>query len=186
MDWLWGTIYSATNGWTPDQSTVDYAAGFGDTLSFGITDKIRDWNGTNYVVDKCSGAYSAGEWTGIAYGFALGGALGLRAAGGRAAGMEFSHWIPSRARHLRIFQNRLGRWILRTGNRLNGNYVTAARHYLHDPFRYPRGWRDLGPRFPALIRQFDRLPNVLKGLIAGGAAAGVGASQSGGGKCGCN
>ena len=62
MDWLWGAIYNATGGATVPQGVVDAAAGFGDALSFGLTDKIRDWNGTNGAVDKCSSAYSGGEF----------------------------------------------------------------------------------------------------------------------------
>ena len=62
MDWLWGAIYNATGGATVPQGVVDAAAGFGDALSFGLTDKIRDWNGTNSGVDKCSSAYGAGEF----------------------------------------------------------------------------------------------------------------------------
>jgi RHS repeat-associated protein len=44
----------------------NYSAGFGDTLSFGLTNWVREKMGTNDVVDKCSGAYSAGEWSGYA------------------------------------------------------------------------------------------------------------------------
>jgi hypothetical protein len=39
-------------------------AGFGDAASFGLTDEIRDWMGTNDVVDKCSGWYTAGKIAG--------------------------------------------------------------------------------------------------------------------------
>ena len=53
---------------------VNGAAGFGDDLSFGITDKIRDAMGTNDVVDKCSKSYAGGEAAGMAVGLAFGGA----------------------------------------------------------------------------------------------------------------
>ena len=56
------------------QGLVDFSAGFGDTLSFGLTDWVRDQMGTNGVVDKCSGAYSGGEWSGIGLSLAFGGA----------------------------------------------------------------------------------------------------------------
>src|SRR5690606_9864149 len=75
MDWLWGAIYEGTGGWSPDQSTVDFAAGFGDTLSLGGTDWIRDKLGLNDSINKCSSAYGAGEWAGIGLGTALGGAV---------------------------------------------------------------------------------------------------------------
>lgn len=164
---------------------VDGAAGFGDTISFGITDKIRDWMGTNGAVNKCSGAYSAGEWAGIGYGFAAGGLAGWRAAGQKAAGKEFSHWVPDRAKNWRGSNNKYGRRFLRNGNKWNGNYVTNQRHYKHDRYRYSKKkgeWRDWGPKWPKPIQQFDRIPNVYKGGAAGGGAAGSSAAGDG---CGC-
>ena len=41
-------------------------------------------------------------------------------------------------------------------------------------FRYPRGWRDLGEKWPAWLRQLDRIRNIFKG--ASGGAAGAAAS----------
>ena len=143
--WAWGDPLP--------QGVVDAAAGFGDTISFGATDVIRDWRGTNGAVDKSSGEYSGGQWAGVAYGFAAGGAAGWQAAGRKAAGKEFSHWIPNR------FGGPRTKW--------NGNYVTPQRHYFHDPYRYPRGWRDLGPKWHPILQQLDRLPNVYKGMILG-------------------
>jgi len=140
------------------------SAGFGDTISFGATNWVRDKLGSNSAVDTCSSAYSAGEWAGIAHGVASGGAAGWRAAGQKAAGKEFSHWIPNRMGGPR------SNW--------NGNYVTPQRHYYHDPHRYPPGWRDLGPRWPWPARQFDRIPNTYKGAGAGGGAAAASAAGS--------
>ncbi len=109
------------------QGVVDFSAGFGDTLSFNLTNYVRDQMGTNGVVDKCSKTYTAGQVSGIALTTALGGAAGLEAAGARAgeAGYEFSHWIPNR------FGGPRSLW--------NGNYVSQEFHYLTDPFRYPSG-----------------------------------------------
>lgn len=56
------------------QGFVDTTAAFGDTLSFGITDEIRELLGTNNTVNKCSDAYNYGEWGGIAYSLAFGAA----------------------------------------------------------------------------------------------------------------
>jgi choice-of-anchor A domain-containing protein/RHS repeat-associated protein len=53
---------------------ADFSAGFGDTLSFGLTDYVRDWMGTNDVVNKCSGWYSGGEWSGVGLSLAFGAA----------------------------------------------------------------------------------------------------------------
>ena len=51
----------------------------------------------------------------------------------------------------------------------NGNYVSQARHYFHDPYSYFRGWRDLGPKWNPVLQQIDRIPNLLKGLGLGAA-----------------
>jgi RHS repeat-associated protein len=71
--WVWGDPLP--------QNVVDYAAGFGDTISFDITNRIRDWMDTNSSVNECSDAYGAGEWTGIGFGFAAGTAVAWRASG---------------------------------------------------------------------------------------------------------
>ncbi|MES9991501.1 MAG: RHS repeat-associated core domain-containing protein, partial [Candidatus Thiodiazotropha sp.] len=168
MNDVYAGVYWATGGWSPSQSTVDYAAGFGDTISMGMTDWIRDQLDANNSVNKCSSAYSAGEWTGVGFGFAAGGAAGWRAGGRKAAGTEFSHWIPNRMRGPR------SRW--------NGNYVSPRRHYYHDPYRYPSGWRNFGPKLPKPAQQFDRIPNPYKGAAAGAGAAGASAA---GDNCEC-
>jgi RHS repeat-associated protein len=138
---------------------AQFSAGLGDTLSFGLTGRVRDAMGTNDLIDKCSGIYAAGEWTGVAVSTAMGAAAGAKAAGTKMAGREFSHWIPTRMGGPRSV--------------FNGNYVTAARHYLHDPFRYPAGWRALGDKLPAALQQLDRVPNVFKGTAAGAAYGGA-------------
>jgi hypothetical protein len=94
---------------------------------------------------------------------------GLKAAGAKGAGKEFSHWIPNRMR----------------GPRWNGNFVPPSRHYYHDPYRYPKGWRDLGPKWNPVRQQFDRIPNVYKGGVAGAGCGAVDAAASGSG-CTCN
>lgn len=124
--------------------------------------------GTNGVVDKCSGAYSAGEWSAVALEIGLGGAAGLEAAGGKGAGKEFSHWIPNRMGGPR------SAW--------NGNYVPTATHALSDPYRYrfmSRVWKAENPMPNQAWQQWTRIPNVYKGAAAGGAAGVAGAAQSG-------
>ena len=80
--WRWGDPLP--------QWMVDGSAGFGDTLSFGLTDKIRDRMGTNSVVNQCSRAYRNGEWSGLGLSAAFGSAhLGRNAinqAGSRGLG----------------------------------------------------------------------------------------------------
>jgi RHS repeat-associated protein len=63
------------------QWVVDGSAGFGDALSFGATDWIRDEMGTNDAVDKCSSSYSGGKYAGYGLGAGLGAAGGARALG---------------------------------------------------------------------------------------------------------
>ncbi|HKA22652.1 MAG TPA: RHS repeat-associated core domain-containing protein, partial [Blastocatellia bacterium] len=52
---------------------ANYAAGFGDMLSFGITRYVRSELGVNNVVDQCSTAYSAGWWSGMLHQLAFSG-----------------------------------------------------------------------------------------------------------------
>jgi hypothetical protein len=109
---------------------------------------------------------------------AAGGAGGLRAAGSKAAGKEFSHWIPDRV------LKRTGSPFLRNTfgtSRANGNYVTPMRHYLHDPHRMLRGTTRAG-KFPPLVQQLDCVPRVYYGTGAGAAAGGA---ALGSGGCGC-
>uniref|UniRef100_A0A486XHH7 Rhs family protein n=1 Tax=Rheinheimera sp. BAL341 TaxID=1708203 RepID=A0A486XHH7_9GAMM len=44
------------------QGVVNAVTDFGDAISFGLTDKIRDAMGTNSGVDKCSSAYASGAF----------------------------------------------------------------------------------------------------------------------------
>lgn len=157
--WVWGDPLP--------QGLVDYSAGFGDALSLGLTNWTRNQMDINGAVNKCSGYYAAGEWSGVALGVAIGGAAGLEAAGAKGAGKEFSHWVP----------NRMG------GPRSpwNGNYVSTAEHALSDPYRYrfmPRSWKAENPLPNMASQQWVRIPNVYKGAAAGGAAGAAGAGLS--------
>lgn len=55
--------------WT-GQSTVDAVAGFGDSLSLGLSPGYRNCRGIDSV-DKCSSAYQKGQIAGAAYGLAV-------------------------------------------------------------------------------------------------------------------
>ena len=149
------------------QNLSDFSAGFGDTLTFGITRWIRKQLGSDDIVNKCSDWYKGGEWTGVAYSIATGLIGGLRAAGTRAAGKEFSHWIPKRMGGPRSI------W--------NGNYVTPAEHALSDPYRYrfmPRTWKSENPLPNVFKRQWNRLPKWIKGTGAGTAYGGASKSMN--------
>lgn len=85
------------------QWLVAGAAGFGDALSFGGADWIRDQLGTNNVVDKCSGFYGGGKYAGYACPAAIGG-TGL--ARGYKAGAEIT---LGRSFRIAPFGNRIRR-----------------------------------------------------------------------------
>jgi RHS repeat-associated protein len=61
------------------QWLVDASAGFGDAVSFGLTDRIREAMGTNEVVNKRSGAYLGGTAAGIVVGTIATSGLGTEA-----------------------------------------------------------------------------------------------------------
>ncbi|MFN6540285.1 MAG: pre-peptidase C-terminal domain-containing protein [Nostoc sp. EkiNYC01] len=118
------------------------------------------------------GNFSEIDWGGVAISAGLG-ALGGAIGGGslvRQAGQEWSHWIPSRfSNPASKYYKDLPRWV--TENGLNGNFVSPINHALNDPFRYRfmnRGWKELNPINSAWLRQFNRIPNWLKGSFAGG------------------
>lgn len=156
------------------QDFVNYSAGFGDALTFGLTDWVREELGSNGVVDKCSGLYNAGETTGIVLPFLTGIGGGIKAAGSKGVGLEFSHFIPNRYGGPRSI--------------LNGNYVSTAQHALSDPYRYrfmPRAWKQANPMPNRMSQMWNRIPNTMKGAGAGAAASGAAYGNSQGGKCGC-
>lgn len=150
------------------QPLVDFGAGMGDTILFGQGQRVRDALGIDGGIDQCSGAYGYGEWAGIGASVATGLAGGLKAAGTRGAGKEFSHWIPNRMGGPR------STW--------NGNYVSTSRHALSDPYRYrfmPRSWKAQNPMPNATIQQWVRIPNVYKGGAAGASYGAGGAGLNG-------
>jgi RHS repeat-associated protein len=159
-------------------------AGFGDTISFGLSGWARRavagllFGDPRDPADKCSDAYGSGEYAGVAWGFAAGGLGGLRAAGTKAAGKEFSHFIPNR------YLKSLGGWARKRfgRSRLNGNYVSPWRHYKHDPFRYPPGYAGWGPKWNPVAQLLDRVPRALLGPAAG---AGLMAASAGSDDCEC-
>ncbi len=56
------------------EGVSDFAAGFGDELTFGGTRWVRQQLDVNDVVDECSSSYSAGGYAAMAYDLARGGA----------------------------------------------------------------------------------------------------------------
>ena len=88
---------------------------------------------------------------------------GVKAAGGKAVGKEFSHWIPNRMGGPRTI--------------MNGNFVSTEVHALSDPYRYrfmSRAWKAANPMPNQAMQQWVRLPSVYKGAGAGGAYGAAG------------
>jgi RHS repeat-associated protein len=83
------------------QPVVDFSAGFGDTMSFGLTNWVRNQMGKNSFVNKCSRSYYGGNLAGIGWGLALSGA-GLIRGGMR---LELGNWKQG------------GEWFFREGTR---------------------------------------------------------------------
>jgi RHS repeat-associated protein len=72
------------------------AAGFGDTLTGGLTDKVRDWTAANGAVDKGSGFYSGGEYGAYAWAMGTGVAIAWELVGAEVvAGTVLKGPIPN-------------------------------------------------------------------------------------------
>ena len=148
------------------QGIVDFFAGAGDVILFGQGQRLRDLLDVDGGVNQCSAEYGAGEWAGIAASVSTGLAGGLKAAGAKGAGKEFSHWIPNRMGGPR------STW--------NGNFVPRETHALSDPFRYrfmPKSWKAQNPLPNQASQQWTRIPNVYKGGAAGAAYGAAGTAQ---------
>jgi RHS repeat-associated protein len=63
------------------RKTVTPIAGFGDAASFGLTNRVRDYLGTNDVINKCSGWYTGGKVLGYGADAVAGIGLAARAGG---------------------------------------------------------------------------------------------------------
>jgi hypothetical protein len=151
--------------WAPPslpQGFIDFFAGWGGMLSFGITAQIRDFYDIGSV-DKCSRWYTAGEVVGFANGVAIGWVNGTKATARAASGGPY-HWqnfshslIPNRA--MKKSKNPIVRWFNKNGNRANGDYVTPKRHREMDPY-VPMPRDEPHPRFSVPRQWINRIPYV--------------------------
>lgn len=195
LDPVWGAIYEATDGWSPEQSTVDFWAGWGDMASFGLTNSIRELNGTNGSVNRCSGAYKWGEAAGFANTLAVGWAGGMRSAVRGWA--NYSHsmfpakWATGALKNRKWWlDNKFGRWLAgrKSKNRLNGDYVPWQLHARMDPAARnglkPHQLAAAGPLFSSLRQAINRVPYFPGSAIYGGASFLMN-SQSAKSGCGC-
>ena len=102
-------LFSAADLPQLPQWLVDGAAGFGDAITFGGTDWIRDQMGTNSVVDPCSAAYRGGRYTGYGAGALTGSMLaarGMAHLGRIGGGTRWGYWI-NHNRYLRFGPGRM-------------------------------------------------------------------------------
>ncbi|HEY7165683.1 MAG TPA: tandem-95 repeat protein [Candidatus Binatia bacterium] len=60
-------------GLDPVDVVANIAAGFGDVVSFGLTNRVREIEGWNRVIETCSTGYSVGWWAGMGHQIAFSG-----------------------------------------------------------------------------------------------------------------
>lgn len=170
--WAWGDPLP--------QGMVDFAAGWGDMVSFGLTGQIRVAMGTDGAVNVCSGAYTAGEVMGFANSVAVGWAGGAR--GAVKGWANYSHSLFPK-RYLKRFDNGFARWLNKRGNRLNGDYITPGLHNLIDPVANRVGRslaeRMANPPYPGWRQAINRIPYVPGSVGYGAGSAAMNSS------CGC-
>ncbi len=94
---------------------ANFAAGFGDAITFGATDWIRDKIDANGVVDKESAAYFGGEVTGVITSAALGGAT----AKAIREGSTLATSGPVRSLATKLLSSDAGRALFGKGGTLN-------------------------------------------------------------------
>ena len=125
--------------------TSNFFAGWGDTLSFGATGRVRQWIGVDDMVNRSSGAYVGGVVVGTAQGFVEGGvgAVGavraVRAAGGirriiasgqAARALVIANGVGKDVRPLTVVR------ILSRGEKLNDVIDQAKYLTLHDDIEH--------------------------------------------------
>ena len=181
MDPVWAGVYWATRGWSPSQGTVDFGAGFGDVVTFGLTKHARKFLDINNV-NMCSNSYRAGEVAGVAVSIATGFVGGTKAFARQASSNNWSNYSHSGT----PATWKRGSWWSRTGNRLNGDHIptTGTRPDLHDLMDAIAA--RTGGKFktwPAWRRAINRMPYTPGSAIYGGASA---VANEVGNSCGCN
>ena len=113
--------------WLQDLS--DFAAGFGDTVSFGLTKWFRQKLGVDSVVNTCSNWYSSGKWAG--YGYLVASAAISGGPGGAAATRSASRglkYLKTLKQHIKdnFFRMETGSWKHR-------GVWQSGRHFHLDP-----------------------------------------------------
>lgn len=122
-------IYIDPSGLAWLENASNFAAGFGDMMSFGITQKIRKAMGINDVVDESGGWYKGGEYSGIAFDVAMtGGSIAMKRSAAKVTARQLAK------------DRRLARKILNmsTGNKRFAHHVNPLKGH-------PGGSRALFP-----------------------------------------
>ena len=139
------------NGMDPDgtddwlDTASNFSAGWGDTLSFGATGRVRQWIGVDDMVNRGSGAYVGGVVVGTAQGFveggigavgavravrAAGGIKGIIASGQAARALVIANGVGKDVRPLTVVR------ILSRGEKVNDVIDEAKYLTLHDDIEH--------------------------------------------------
>lgn len=166
-------------GWadmpTAPQGVVDFGAGFGDVVTFGLTIQARSLLDINNV-NRCSNWYSAGEGTGVVATTAAGFVGGSRWFARQASPNNWSNFSHSGTP---AKWQRGSAWS-RSGNRANGDYIptTGTRPDLHDLMdATAAGVGGKYSTWPAWRRAINRLPYTPGGALYGGTSAAMNACE---------
>jgi len=183
-NWLFNSDGSARGSFDNRlDPTANYAAGFGDTVSFGATNMLREGAGLNDFVDENSFAYNSGMASGVAWSMAAGGAGAARAGArfGPQPGMsrphqafprgmervERSHWIPNR---YTMVPSRI------RNSSANMKPMWGIDHARNDAMRHRfirKSWKGSIRLNSRPVQQWHRMPYWAQGASAGGAYGGA-------------
>ena len=155
--------------------SANVSAGWGDMLSFGITAQIRKGFDVGSI-NKCSNAYTAGEALGFVNSLALGWAQDTKAAAKAASANNWSNFshslIPDRV--LSKSSSKIAKWLNKTGNRLNGDFVSPELHTRMDAaaqFGLSTEWLAANPLFFPARQLLNRIPYVPGSALYGAGSA---------------
>ncbi|MBK9067226.1 MAG: hypothetical protein IPL76_10145 [Gemmatimonadetes bacterium] len=119
-----------------------FSAGFGDAVSFGLTDLVRDAIDANSAVDKGSGSYVGGFVAGMAVDAALGSAMAAEASASRASESSTAARISRQASNTsveaRMRLRSRGEWGPTTGSLPLSTSMTSLIEPTEPSFALPR------------------------------------------------
>jgi RHS repeat-associated protein len=126
------------------EPAIEFGAGFGDTVLFGASRSLRQWQGIDSPLLDCSTSYQAGEWTAIAIQVAEAGVgiyrAGLKLAPKLAARRSFNPFKGKTPQQIEnMFLNKGFRPSGPDPISGNGGYVSPSGRSFHiDPTNYGR------------------------------------------------